>query len=163
MSKNLVFMKRQLYALKREYGFPGAVYRTVPGVTNLETGEKAVSRIKYEIDYVIVLPVKAETLGFYAAPLLQAARPFAYGGFQDQDIKVMIFDGDDLPVGFEIQQTDAIVYEHRKYEIVALMEIEDQLGYYVLCKTLKGETPNEVHEISVSQNYRVVQRGSNGS
>lgn len=157
MSRNLIFMKTQMYALKRDYGFPAAVYRTTPGATNLETGEKSITRVKYAIDNVIVLPNKADTLGFYAAPLLQASRPFAYGGFQDQDLKFMMIDGEDLPVDFRLEQSDTIVYENKKFEIVTLLEIEDQLGYLVTAKWLKGESPNEVHEAVVYQALRFVQ------
>ena len=163
MSRNLIFLKTQMYALKREYGFPIAVYRITPGVTDLETGEKSITRIKYAIDTAIVLPNKADTIGFYAAPLLQAARPFAYGGFQDQDLKFMIIDADDLPVDFTLEQTDSVVYEHKKFEIVTLLEIEDKIGYLITCKHLKGETPNEVHEVQIFQQVRFVQGVQNGS
>lgn len=158
MSQNLIFMKTQMYALKRDYGFPAAVYRTTAGATNLETGEKSITRVKYAIDNVIVLPSRADSIGFYAAPLLQAARPFAYGGFQDQDLKFMIFDAEDLPVDFVLDQTDSIVYEHKKFEIVTLLEIEDRLGYLVSAKWLKGEAPNEVHEVQLFQRIRFVQK-----
>jgi hypothetical protein len=157
MSANLIFLKTQLYALKREYGFPAAFYRVTPGTTNLETGDKAVTRIKYTIDNVVVLPMKADTMGFYAAALLKAAREFSYGGFQDQDSKFMIIDGDDLPCGFVPNQQDSIIYEHRKYEIVTLQEIEDQVGYYIVAKYLRGEPVNEVHEVSIFQSLRFVQ------
>lgn len=158
MSQNLIFLKTQMYALKRQYGYPAAVYRTTAGTTNLETGEKSVTRVKYAIDQVIVLPSRADSIGFYAAPLLQSSRPFAYGGFQDQDLKLMMIDGEDLPVDFRLEQSDSIVYEHKKFEIVTLQEIEDQIGYLVTAKWLKGEPPNEVHEVSLFQNFRIVQR-----
>ncbi len=163
MSQNLIFLKTQMYALKREYGFPAAIYRTTPGTTNLETGEKSITRVKYAIDQVIILPNKADTLGFYAAPLLKAARDFAYGGFQDQDLKFMMIDGEDLPVDFRLEQSDTIVYEHKKFEIVTLQEIEDQIGYLVTAKWLKGEASNEVHEVQVFHSLRFVQGVSNGS
>lgn len=157
MSQNLIFLKTQMYALKRQYGYPAAVYRTTAGATDLETGAKSITRVKYAIDNVIILPNKADTLGFYAAPLLQASRPFAYGGFQDQDLKFMMIDGEDLPVDFRLEQSDTIVYEHKKFEIVSLQEIEDQIGYLVAAKWLKGEAPNEVHEVSIFQRVRFVQ------
>lgn len=158
MSKNLIFVKRQLYALKREYGYPAAIYRLTAGATNLETGEKSVTRVKYSIDQMIVLPNRAETIGFYGPALLKAGREFAYGGFQDQDLKFMMVDAEDLPDGFTLDQKDSVVYENRKYEIVKLLEVEDKLGYFMVCNHLKGEPPNEMSDATIYQSLRFVQR-----
>ncbi len=154
MANNLVFLRRTLYQLKREYGFGGAIYRSTPGATNLETGEKSVVKARYGIDNCIVLPFKMESLGFYGSALLKAAREFSYGGFQDQDLKRVLIDANDLPVGFTIQPDDYFIYEHKKFEIVKIEELEQGLGYSLLVNWLRGSVPNEIHEIQIYQTIR---------
>lgn len=156
MSNNLVFLRRALYQLKRDYGYEAALYRTVVGATDLGTGEKSVTRIKYKIAKCIVIPFAAQALGFYSSAYLKAAREFAYGGLQDQDVKQIIIDGADLPAGFRVQQEDYLVYEHKKFEMVKFMEMEQGLGWQLLMNGLRGAIPNEVHEASVFQTIRFV-------
>lgn len=154
---NLVFLRRLLYDLKRKFGYEGAIYRTTPGSTDLESGDKSVTRVKYSIDRVVVLPFRAESLGFYGSALLKAGREFSYGGFQDQDLKHVLIDGQDLPAGFEIRQDDSFVYQHKKFEIVKVEALEQELGYQLLVNHLRGSIPNEVHEVSIYQTLRITQ------
>lgn len=157
MPNNLIFLRRLLYKLKREYGYEGALYRITLGATNLETGAKSLTRVKYQIDRMVVLPFKFDSASFYGASLLKAGREFAYGGFQEQDMKRVILDGSDLPEGFEVQPDDYLVYDHKKFEIVRVEELENDLGYHLTVNYLRGSIPNEVHEAVVYQSLRLVQ------
>jgi len=156
---NLVLLRRVLYQLKMDFGYSGALYRITPGTTNLESGSKSITRVKYAIDRCVVIPFKAESLGFYGSALLKSAREFSYGGFQDQDLKHVLIDGNDLPAGFEIRQDDYFVYQHKKFEIVKIELIEQDLGYQLLVNHLRGSIPNEVHEAIVHQTLRLSQSG----
>jgi len=157
MSNNLISLRRLFYQLKRDYGYEGALYRVTPGTTDLETGAKNITRVKYTIDRMVVLGFKAESLGFYGSALMKAGREFSYGGFQDQDLKRIIIDGEDLPVDFEVQQDDYVVYQHKKFEIVKITKLEENLGYELLVNYLKGSVTNEVHEAFVFQSLRLTQ------
>ncbi len=163
MPNNLVFLRRLLYQLKRDYGYEGALYRMTLGATNLETGAKNLTRVRYGIDRCVVLPYKFDSQGFYGAALMKTGRQFSYGGFQDQDMKHIIIDGSDLPDDFEIQPDDYFVYQHKKFEIVKIEELEQELGYLLIANYLRGVVPNEVHEANVYQSIRLVQGVSNGS
>lgn len=156
---NLSFLRDQLYALKMSYGFPGAIYRTTIGDTDLTTGKKSITRTKYEIEKAIILPIKYETVQFLSAALLKAARSFAYGGFQDQETKRILLDGDDLAQDFEIQPEDYFVYDHKKFEIVHAEKLEDGLGYQLIVKRLVGAPVNEIHELKVYQSIRFLPKG----
>jgi hypothetical protein len=154
---NLIFLRQNLYALKRQYGYAGALYRMTTGPTNLETGEKTVTKVKYSIDNCIVLPFKLGSIGFYSSAMLKAAREFSYGGFQDQDLKHVLLDGNDLPDNFEILPDDYFVYEHKKFEIVKIEKLEQDLGYQLLVNWLRGSIPNEIHEVTIYQTLRIRQ------
>ncbi len=157
MANDLIFLRRTLYQLKRQYGFPIAVYRMTIGQPDLETGLKSVTRIKVGIDRAIVMPMKAELLGFYGNALLKAGRDFAYGGFQDQDMKIVIIDARDLPDDFTIEKQDYVVYQHKKYEVGKSTKLEDNYGYLLTLKGIEGTEPNEVHEAIVYQSIRLIQ------
>ncbi len=157
MANSLVFIRRSLYQLKRQYGNPLSLSRQVIGQPDMETGAKSTTSIKMQIDLAIIMPVKAETLAFYTNSLLKAGREFAIGGFQDQDMKTVIIDGQDLPDNFEILQNDYAVYRHKKYEISKIEKLEEDSGYLLTLKGIAGMEPNEVHEASVYQSIRIIQ------
>ncbi len=151
---NLIFLRHQLYMLKMEYGIAASIYRTTVGGTSLTTGEKSLTRVKYAIDRVIFMPIKFETLAFYSASFLKAAREFAYGGYQDQEFKKVIVDSRDLPEGFEILPEDFLVQNHRKYEIKLAEKLEIDSGYQLIVQRLVGAPVNEVHEATIYQAVR---------
>lgn len=158
---HLIFLRHQLYMLKMEYGIEAALYRTTVGATDLTTGEKSLTRVKMTLDRVIWMPVKFETLAFYSASFLKAAREFAYGGYQDQEFKKVILDGRDLPEDFEILPEDYFVQDHKKYEIKVVEKLEVDQGYQLILQRLIGAPVNEVHEATVYQSLRFLQSGVN--
>jgi hypothetical protein len=157
VASNLAFFRRMLYALKRQHGYEGAIYRPVQGVTDLETGAKTLTQTVYDIDRVVVIPYRANSLGFYGSALLKASREFSYGGFNDQDVKTVIIDGADLPDDFVIVQSDVFVYRHIRYEIKYIEMLEEDAGYNLTVSVVKGVQPNEVHNVEVFQTIRFVQ------
>lgn len=157
----LIFLRQQLYMLKMEYGIEASLYRTTVGATDLVTGTKSLTKVKIPIDRVIWMPVKFESLAFYSASFLKAAREFAYGGYQDQEFKKVIIDARDLPDGFEIIPEDFLIQNHKKYEIKVIEKLEVDAGYQLIAQRLVGAEVNEVHEATVYQSLRLLQSGVN--
>lgn len=154
---NLQFMRHQLYMLKREYGLETGIYRTIVEETNLETGAKRISIVKNTIDQAIFVPVKFETMSLYSASYLKAAREFAYGGYQDQEVRKVIIDGNDVADDFEILPDDYLVQNHKKYEIKYAEKLEEGIGYLMIVQRLVGAEVAEVHEARVFQSIRFLQ------
>lgn len=157
MNNSLVFMRHQLYMLKHEYGIEASLYRVTVGSSNLETGAKNLTRVRMAIDRAIFVPVKFETMSLYSASYLKAAREFAYGGFQDQEVKKVIIDGNDLPIGYEILPDDYLVQNHKRYEIKYAEKLEVDNGYLLIVQRLVGAEVAEVHEATVYQKIRFLQ------
>jgi hypothetical protein len=153
---DLIFLREELYSLKREYGFPLDVYRLSTGETDYKTGEKSDSRTKYAIDRAIVLPVKYETQVYYTTAFLKASREFALGGYQDQEIKRIIIDSEDLPIDFVLRPDDFLVYDHSKFEVVYLEKLEVNSGYQLIARRLVGAPVNEIHILSVRDDIRIL-------
>jgi hypothetical protein len=153
----LIYLRHQLYQLKMEYGIEASIYRTTVGQTDLTTGLKNLTRVKYSIDRVIWMPIKFETLAFYSASFLKAAREFAYGGALDQEFKRVILDARDLPEGFEILPEDYLIQNHKKYEIKTAEKLEVDQGYQLIVQRLVGAPVNEIHEATVYQSLRLLQ------
>ena len=154
MSNHMRFLKVQLYSLKREYGFSLSIYRQTVGNTNLDTGAKTLTRVSYDIQRAVVVPIKFDTSAFYSASFLKFAREFAYGGFQDIDAKRIIIDSADLPIGFKIIPEDFIVYQHKKYEIKYSEPLENNIGYQMVVQHLTGSPTNEIINLAVRHDLR---------
>lgn len=154
MSNQLAFMRRVLYDVKKRYGGPVDLYIQTLSATDLTTGSKTITRVKYHIDRVPILPVKFFQQGLYSQAFLKAAREFAYGGYQDQDVKQFVIDGYDLPVGFEILPEHYLVADHKRYEIAVVSRIEGNLGYLIIAKRLTGVQVDEVSEAKLYQTIR---------
>lgn len=154
MSNHMRFLQVQLYALKREYGFPVSIYRQTVGDTNLTTGEKNLTRTAFPVQRAVVVPIKFDTSAFYSASFLKFAREFAYGGFQDIDAKRIILDAKDLPIGFKIIPEDFVVYEHKKYEIKYSEPLENGVGYQMVVQHLTGAPTNEIFNLAVRHELR---------
>jgi hypothetical protein len=157
MRNQLVFIRRMLYQMKMQYGMPCDVYKTEQQALDLETGAKTVLKTKFKIDRAIIMSFRSDTVGFYSAALLKAAREFSYGGFQDQNIRLVTIDGSDLPDGTEITQADMIAYEYKRYEIKVLQKLEGNHGYTFVALHTPGSEPRLVHEMGVHQTLRVTQ------
>ncbi len=154
----LIFLRQAMYSLKREYGVSISLYQTVTGNTDFEAGTKSLTRTRYYIHRAVVTPIKYETSAFYNAAFLKAARGFAYGGYQDLEIKRVIIDARDLPIGLVIEPEDYLVISHQKFEIKYLEKLEGNGGWQMIVQRLKGAPVEETHVAVLYENVRFTQQ-----
>jgi len=150
----LGFIKVLLYKLKRDYGEPLEVYRLNSSVANLQTGKKTVSKTRYAIPRAIVMTSDLERLAVFSHTFLIADKQFAYGAFFDADAKNFIIDYRDLPQGFTFDLNDWVVWDGQRYEIKKVMEAEHGMAVMLLCRSVKGQPPAQVFELSVFHTLR---------
>jgi hypothetical protein len=147
----LVFIRRALYELKKRYGLPIDVYRLASTETNLATGERTRVLSKTSIVRAIVMDAQLWTRFHYDLAYIMAARQFSMGGFTDSAERVFIIDRDDLASDFQINTTDYIVFDGKKYEIKSCVDYEERAAYLVTGRHTPNEPINQIHEMSVSQ------------
>jgi hypothetical protein len=153
----LDFQKRLLYDLKRQYGQPLALYIQQVSNPDLRTGQRNTVQTVYAFQQAIVVAPKFFSQGIYSASFLKAGREFAHGAFQTQDIKIIIIDGNDLPIGFEVTPDQHVVLKSKRYEVFNVEELEDSLGYIITVKRLVGVQTEEIHTSSINQKFRMTQ------
>lgn len=154
-----IFIRQQLYVLKRQYGGPLDIYIVTTGPTNLETGAKVVNKTKYHIALSPIIPISlTQNSIFSAAYMKNVGREFAYGNFIDLELKRVIIDQRDLPIGFDPDIIAYIVIDHKRYEIMKNQKLGNNIGYQIDIKRAVGVPTNEIFDLTVSQKLRVIER-----
>lgn len=155
MSNSLVFIRRQLYALKREYGRAIDLYSVASTASDLTIGKRQETRTKYAIRRAIVLPVSFNTMALYTRVYLQnVGKDFAYGAYIDQEMKKVIIDAADLPRALEILPEFEVMIDHHRYSISRLEKLENNYGYLLTVKRATGNQPKEIHTRVLNQSIR---------
>jgi len=143
-----------LYELKKQFGVPGALYKTTTSSADLATGKVSKTRVKYGVRRIIDLPQSLLTTKIYALSFIAANKNFTYGGYFDKDTKFFLLDQGDLPKGTTIQGEDFLVVKHQRFEIKNVETMEYDLGHVIVANKVAGQPTDEVHEVFVYQGIR---------
>jgi hypothetical protein len=142
---NLINFRNVIYGLSRDFGFRIDLYRPTE-ITNYKTGAKVTTRIKYHIRRAVMLPNEFFRDFKYAVALGAINQNLQAGGLIDTSQRRMFVEKRELPVGFMIQVTDYIIFNHDRYEIVKAQEMEVADFWVLDISQTKGQPTNEVHE-----------------
>lgn len=159
---NLYFIRRTLYTLKKEYGFPLALYRRTVSDTDLATGKKTVVKVKYPVKRAILCSTPSVQRQFeYHLSYVAANRNFAYGAlFDTQNISFLI-DAQDLPRGFVPTIDDFVIYNQKRYNVVKMELLDHRLAYFLTLKQLVGAEVNEQLDMRVISCLQIQQGVTN--
>lgn len=136
MGYDLRFIKRVLYALKRDYGLPVNIVWRVSSEANLETGKKTVTKDSILVNQGIILPSTIDRGFVYDLTFIASNKNFTYGGLFDKQYRRVIIDRDDLPSDFEIEIGYYLVFNNNRYEVEEVNEFEQSAGYFMLVKQI---------------------------
>jgi len=155
----LMFVRRVLYSLKRQYGFSLDIYRRTAGEADLKTGKMVgKKRQKFSIVKAIVLPTILARKFSYDLSYIAANKNFTYGGFYDINSRIVIIDAIDLPQDFEfIIDTDYVVYDSKRYDIKTAEMLEQRQGFLLNIKATEGSTAFEILDEKVLSTFGLSQ------
>lgn len=138
----LIFIRRNLYSLKKDYGKPIDIY-TKSVILSYETGKQIVTKNKIRIRKAIVLPSIESFRGkqVYERAFL-TGNPTYGSSFEVQD-RIVIIDQRDLPKGFTIATDDYVIidpssHHAARYEVKTITDYEFDTGIILGLKTAKG-------------------------
>ena len=151
-ANKLMFVRRVLYRLKQSYGYPVDLYRFTSSDINLATGRKDVRRTKYSISKAVILPASMARKFAYDLSYVAANKNFSYGAFYDVKTRLIIVDGIDLPVGFDILIDDHFVHGSKSYVVRTVESIIDSFGFLITAKETEGTLPFEVTSLHAVTN-----------
>ncbi len=153
---NLYFIKRTLYILKRQYGVPLALYRRTMSETDLATGKKTVTKVKYPVKRAVLCSTPSVQRQFeYHLSYLAANKNFAYGALFDTQNITFLIDAQDLPRGFVPNLDDFAIYNHKRYNISKMELLDHRLAYYLSLKLLVGSEINEEIDVRVTSGLQL--------
>lgn len=140
--------KAIIYKLKREYGGSVTVYRQLSSGVDITTGERTTTRQTWDIDRVIILPVKITANAIRSISEISANKKFVYGGYFIQGLRSFFIDPRDLPNGFQFHEDDWFVYQGRKYEISEINDWEFDSVWHILVSEIVGIVPEQIHQLT---------------
>ena len=135
----LQYIRATLYRMKRSYGLPIDICQQTLGQTNLETGEKDITYMKAHIARAIVQPARSTRSFVYDLAYISANKDFTEGGFFDSTDRRVIIDAADLPVDWELDNDQFVVYDNRRFDIKGFYEFEANMGFILLLRETKGQ------------------------
>jgi len=139
------FVRRTLYALKRQYGVLVSVHKILDTETKYTTGAKTVTKETYSVRRAIMLPVEAKRVVEQGIAHLSANKMFVSQAGFDQEKALFIFDARDLPKDFQFALNDFVVVDDGYYCVTEVDEYEYDSGWIIKTHLVKGadleETP----------------------
>lgn len=151
---NVHFLRDTLYQLKQNYGFPVTLIKTISEETNSETGQRTVQREIVNIKKAVDLPAETARKFWYDMAFLKANTNFTYGAEADVISKQIIIDFRDLQ-GKKITERDYIIYDHERYSIKKVYNLEHKLGYLLSLEAAEGALPYAPIDVFVQQSLQI--------
>jgi hypothetical protein len=152
LENDLRFIKDVIYALKRSYGGPVDIYQNVIDSTNLETGERVVSKNKWHIKKAIRLPRDIHRDAIFSTT---GNRVFAYGNIVELADREVIVDRRDLPSDFVMGSENwYMIIDNHHYEIKRHSEFDNKAAIYFILKELTGAPREAVIEQSIQSDIQ---------
>jgi hypothetical protein len=146
-------LRRIIYGLKWQYGFPADLYRDAQGEYDPGTGKRVVGLSKIHVDRMIVFPGLIHRDFFFSISVIRANSQFITGGDIELTDRQFIIDGRDLPLDYEIDINDYIVKwdsgKATKWDIKSVEEMEGGTGYFIVARRIDNEVVRQVHELTL--------------
>lgn len=156
-SNQLVFIRRVLYTLKKEYGTPMDIYQFISVAIDPKTGKRTAERRRIQIRKAIILPSVISRKFSYDLAYIAANKNFTYGANYDINSRTVIVEANDIPEGVEIVNDNYVVIEGHRYEIRIVERLEHEYGYLLTIKETTGALPYQVIAQSVGNTLRMEQ------
>lgn len=155
MANQLIFIRRTLYSLAKDYGGSFDLYQFVSEDVDQKTGKRTSQRNRIRIPKAILLPASLSRKFSYDLSFIAANKNFTYGGLYDINTRVVIVESRLLPKGIIFTLDDIITIGQTRLEVQG---IEDIAGYGVVLtvKETLGSVPYVIHEQRV-QNSLVLE------
>jgi len=141
------FIRKTLYSLKREFGFPVTFHKLIE-TYNLETGARTPTIEIKKVNRVIVMPDALQRKFDYDLAYIAAAKNFTYGGFYDTSLRRIIVDRQDLG-NFELELGMYFIWSEKRWEIAKIVEFELQTGFIVFARAVEGVIRYKVSEMNL--------------
>lgn len=149
---NMRFIRNLLYKLKRQYGAKITLYKTLTSDIDPKTGRRTTTRKVIPIKLAIVLPDTLARKVAFEHGYLSTNRKFTYGAQQvDQNQRIAIIDGQDIPKNTSIEIETSIIFENERYVVKSSDRMDIGFGYILTLVRVDNSLPLQILDYSISQ------------
>ena len=134
MSNRLKKIRNIVYRLKRAFGVTVRIWRPTVQTQNITTGSVSKTYQKITIKRAIAPPQRITREFTYDLSFIAANKNFTYGGLYDVGTQIFIIDKKDLPVAFEPNQNDFVIWNTEQYEISEVVATAEKRGFLLIAK-----------------------------
>lgn len=157
--KQTRFIRKLLYTLKKNFGFPITFYTITGETLDYETGKKTPTTIYKEVKKVIVLPGDLQRKFEYDLTFVAANRNFTYGGFYDTATRRIIVDAQDLD-DFKIEMGSYYIWDEKRWEVARVFDLEYKTAYLIIGKLVEGTTRYMIKDINIESTLQLTQQAT---
>ncbi len=136
--KNAQFLRPLVYDLKRDYGFPITIVKTVSTTVDLGSGIKSSVLASRRVERAIFLPARAFRSFVYDLSYVANNKNFTTGSFFDPTDRTMFIDARDVD-DFEINADDRVLYNDEEYIVTEIHDFIAQVLFGVKMRHIKGQ------------------------
>lgn len=136
--KNAQFLRHLVYDLKRDYGFPILITKTLNVTTNIEEGTKRPTLSYRNVKRAIFLPARTFRSFVYDLSYVASNKNFTTGSFFDPTDRIIFLDTRDI-TNFEIAIDDRIIYNNEEYIVTEVHDFIAQTLYGVKMRHVAGQ------------------------
>lgn len=148
-----MFIENIFYKFKLDYGNPVDIYRYRSQTIDTKTGNIDRPKTVINIPLAIILDTGGSKRQFHDT----FNRKFNYGGNYDTAVQGCVIDVNDVPLDFELTMEDYIVHLGKKWTIVSLSPIINNLGWYLDLKETQGLPPSQLLNESICADLDIAQ------
>lgn len=151
----LRYIKQNLYDLKRRFGFALDIYHNSTNIINTQTGQRTEVKVIHHIKRALILPLTLALKNY-----LGGTGAFSMANYEVGD-KMVVVDFRDLPDNYIITLTDYIIVQNIRYKLISIENSEINQCLQIMMREVKGQLPNEVHELVVRSSILFIQHSVN--
>ena len=129
-----------IYNLVQTFGGRGTLYTLTETVTS-KTGVIVAVTVPYRLKHLVRMPDKRL---YVATPVPQMGqKPFSYS----KTLVRFLISKDELPEGFEPQQTNYIVYKGKGYQVESTEYSDYRGAFFCDCSKISGDVPRQIFDV----------------
>lgn len=139
MQNKLKFISRTLYRLKRSYGIPVYLYKTI-NTTDYETGAITTTYTNTRINKALIEPTRELRSFVYDLAYISANKDFTMGGFFDPSDRIVVVDYKDIPSNWgRVDLDQFLMVQNERFDIKSIQEYENNSALVLICRQTKGQ------------------------
>lgn len=153
--KNAQFLRHLIYDLKRDYGFPILIVKTLSVTVDIEEGTKRPTLSYRSLKRAIFLPARTFRSFVYDLTYVASNKNFTTGSFFDPTDRVIFLDARDI-INFEMEIDDRIIYNDEEYIITEIHDFIEQTLYGVKMRHVAGQALKDPSNQSIQETITVI-------